>query len=250
MTTRLSQCSAEMSFAMIAGKTFRDAGFMLEGDGFCVPYAKRYLSVLSSLLDEWKREKKTHASITGVLSTARASGLLQGQCDMLVDRLSAALTAVGGQADNAIFSKMNEVMAFYTAAGLWCPKRFLSQRQRPTWQGVFDGAVEVLSSLKGLSIPNLKTLLLSELPVLQRLASERENTTYFDSPAQLWMWWLGIRSEVPTWFGVARFLVLMQPTSAAIERFYSLVKANTSSRQTAEAEETFAVRTMILFNLP
>ena len=71
---------------------------------------------------------------------------------------------------------------------------------------------------------------------------------YEDTPAELWMWWRRIRSDVPTWFAIARFLVLMQPTSAAIERFYSLVKANTSDRQGSEAEETFAVRAMALFN--
>ncbi len=84
--------------------------------------------------------------------------------------------------------------------------------------------------------------------MLQRLAGERLNTVYNDIPAELWMWWRRIAVDVPTWFEVAKILVLMQPTSAAIERFYSIVKANTSSRQSAEAEETFATRTMVLYN--
>ncbi len=240
--------TAEMNFAIIAGQSFHDAGFMLECDGFCAPYAKRYLSVAQSMLSEWSAQKKLHISITSVVAVARAGGLLQGQCDALVDRLSETLLAVQGQADSAIFKKMEFMMPFYTAAGLFCPKRLLVAMSRADWPAVFDAAVEQFGALKGMAIANLKTVLTAELVVLQRLAGERLDIVYEDTPAELWMWWRRIGQDVPNWFAVAKILVLMQPTSAAIERFYSIVKANTSSRQVAESEETFAVRSMVLYN--
>lgn len=240
--------TAEMNFVVIAGQTFHEAGFMLEGDGFCLPYAKRYLSVTQTLLAEWLAQKTAHISVTSVVDVARQNGLLIGQCEMLTNRLGAALQAVHTQASNAIFKKMDNLMPFYTAAGLFCPKRLVVQMRRADWPTVFDAAVEQFVGLKGVTVPNLRTLLTAELVVLQRLAAERLNTVYEDIPAELWMWWRRIRDDVPTWFLVAKVLVLMQPTSAAVERFYSIVKANTSARQVAEAEETFACRTMVLYN--
>ena len=54
--------------------------------------------------------------------------------------------------------------------------------------------------------------------------------------------------KLPSWFAVAYVLMLMQPSSASIERFFATVKANTSAQQNGESHETLAVRCMCLYN--
>jgi hypothetical protein len=240
--------TAELNFALIAGKTFHDGGFILEGDGFCAPYAKRFLSMIQRLFLEWTNTGKDHVSITSVVNTARLNGLMQGDCNRLVDRFHLALVAMKQQADAAIFSRMADVLPFFSAAGLFCPHRLVEMSKRAEFAQSFDESVRVFAGLKGLRVQNLGTLLTSELPEMLKLSSARIAEDYFDSPAELWLWWRRIREKVPTWFSVACLLVLLQPTSAVIERFFSLVKANTSGQQGAVAEDTFAIRCMCLFN--
>lgn len=68
------------------------------------------------------------------------------------------------------------------------------------------------------------------------------------TPSDLWEFWRSIRANVPAWFKVASVLVLIQPSSCGIERFFSLVKANTSEEQNGEHGRTLAVRSMLLYN--
>jgi hypothetical protein len=166
--------TAELNFALIAGKTFRDGGFLLEGDGFCAPYAKRFLSMIQRQFQEWSRDGKNHVSISSVVANARLQGLLQGDCDCLVEFVPSALVAMKHQADNAIFSRMADVLPFFAAAGLFCPRRLIEMVKRQEWNQSFSEAVEVFESLKGFRVANLNTLLTAELPTLLKLASERE----------------------------------------------------------------------------
>jgi hypothetical protein len=88
---------------------------------------------------------------------------------------------------------------------------------------------------------------LFETEVRNRLAVYGEQPS-LDTPSQLWMWWRGLRLKLPSWFAVASVLILMQPSSAAIERFFATVKANTSAQQNSESHETMALRCMCLYN--
>jgi len=53
---------------------------------------------------------------------------------------------------------------------------------------------------------------------------------------------------VSTWSSFAQIAVLHQPSSAAIERFFSVYKGMTSAQQVKEDEETSLVRAMLRFN--
>lgn len=70
--------------------------------------------------------------------------------------------------------------------------------KRQEWNQSFVEAAQVFEGLKGFRIANLNTLLIAELPALMKLASERVVEQYFDSPTELWFWWLRIQSKVPT----------------------------------------------------
>jgi hypothetical protein len=71
-----------------------------------------------------------------------------------------------------------------------------------------------------------------------------------DSPSGLWMWWRSIKNSLPSWYTIAKVLVLLQPSSASIERFFALLKANSSAQQNNESREILAARSMALYNQP
>jgi hypothetical protein len=51
-------------------------------------------------------------------------------------------------------------------------------------------------------------------------------------------WWTAIESLTSVSFPSGQILVLIQPSSAVIERFFSVVKANTSEKQGSEIDDT------------
>ena len=67
-----------------------------------------------------------------------------------------------------------------------------------------------------------------------------------DQPGQLWEWWWAQRANagLVSWFQLALRAVLIQPSSAAIERFFSVIKGATSAQQAGEGEDTLETRAL------
>jgi hypothetical protein len=71
-------------------------------------------------------------------------------------------------------------------------------------------------------------------------------TSPSEQPQKLWEWWWSMRYEesLSQWSLLARIAVLHQPSSAVIERFFSVYKGMTSSQQFGEDEETSLTRAL------
>ncbi len=71
-----------------------------------------------------------------------------------------------------------------------------------------------------------------------------------EQPAKLWEWWWSRRDEeeFSQWCLLARIAVLHQPSSAVIERFFSVYKGMTSTQQCAEDPETSMLRAYARYN--
>ena len=71
-----------------------------------------------------------------------------------------------------------------------------------------------------------------------------------EQPAKLWEWWWGLKDEkgVSDWAMFAQVAVLHQPSSAVIERFFSVYKGMTSEQQGKESEQTSLVRAQLRYN--
>lgn len=98
----------------------------------------------------------------------------------------------------------------------------------------------------------IETNVAAEYTAYLRLVGSRiekmKNSSDGENPTILWEWWREISHEVPNLFMIAKVLILAQPSSAAIKRFYAKVKANTDATQGSESSETFFGRTMALYN--
>ena len=111
--------------------------------------------------------------------------------------------------------------------------------------------VDVLTGLKGFTSATMQVLI-QELPQLRHLAGLKApllaNIPVKEQPNDLWNWWWMQQDALPNWFKLAKVAVLHQPSSAAIERFFPLIKGSTCKPQAAEDDDTIEARSMCRAN--
>ncbi len=242
---------AELLFCKTFGKAFHDASFELEGDGFCIPLVNKHLVLVAKLQQEVRQDRRLFRMITESVAVAVRDGLPNGATDPFVELLHSAADAVLNHFDNAVMRKMKAVLPLYQAASLLDPHRFQVEYNKRDFAAKRPAFLDLLAGLKcvpahvrfGLDAE----MVLYETEVRNRLAELAERPS-LDTPSQLWMWWRGLRLKLPSFFAVASVLILMQPSSASIERFFATVKANTSAQQNGESHESLALRSMCLYN--
>ena len=252
---------AQMHFCIAAGQIFRDMGVLLEGDGFCLPFVHKHVSAAQDFYAMFPRLNRAQAAqhhlIAPIVDPLR---LLRGHDARVADlptTLYDVASAVAVHADSSILQGMASILPLYRAGSLLHPLRFLAEANRADFRPYLITAIEQLTSLKGIKaadVTQLKVDLNAQLIAYQRACRDRARhlaaAPQEDTPPALWTWWVSVRMDVPAWFSVAKILVLLQPTSAAIERFFSYVKANTSPLQHNESREVFAARCMSIYNDP
>lgn len=251
---------AQMQFCIAAGQIFRDMGVMLEGDGFCLPFVHKHISAAQDFYAMWPRvgraEAAQHHMIAPIYTELRESR----RNDALVEALPFTLYDVGSavavHADSAVLQGMSSLLPLYRAGSLLHPLRFLAETERPRFKEYLAAAIDVLTALKGVKGEVLQLKIDLNAQIISYQQACREHARHLqaapkeDTPPLLWTWWVSISAVVPAWFSIAQILVLLQPTSAAIERFFSLVKANTSPLQNKESTATFVARCMTIYNHP
>lgn len=259
MSSTWSSCSMlreQMTFCRTFGQIFHDAGQTLEGDGFCLSFVQGFLSTILELKDRMRRARHDDILIIdackcGAPSKTRRQDVLECQ-----ELLSKAAEDVFVQFDRAILNEMKTNLPLFQAAGLFNPNRFLVEAAKPAANEAILGLFDTLLTLKGLRLPSveLRNKLAAELVVYTRLCKQFQQERFNSpnqlplSPSDVWNWWRAIRTEVPGWFEVAKVLILLQPSSACIERFFSVVKANSSDQQALEHFQTLAYRSMAIYN--
>jgi hypothetical protein len=251
--------AAKMEFCITAGQVFRDMSLFLEGDGFCFPFVQKHIRLVETFYALWPRIRRPtaaqHALIAPIVNRLRESLPRDASVDDLAFKLFDAGAAAALHADSAILTGMADLLPLYRAGGLFHPLQFMSEAERPDFQQCLTTAIGVLTSLKSIdhgSVQMLRLDLHAQILTYQQVCRDRarhlQANPKEDTPPNHWSWRLSIRADAPAWFSVAEILVLLQPTSGAIERFFSLVKASTSALQNNEAPEVFAARCMCLYN--
>jgi hypothetical protein len=109
-----------------------------------------------------------------------------------------------------------------------------------------------LASMKGLNGgKTLASELAAEASLMMDLSKEHATVLQqhpaHDTPDGLLVWWKSIQLRAP-FFSVVKILVLIQPSSAVVERVFSVIKGGTSKQQNREYPETFEGRVLALCN--
>jgi len=143
-------------------------------------------------------------------------------------------------------------LPLFDAAQLFHPHRFMSESLNPSFQASLLQCLGYLVMLKGVRGVVTVSQLSGEFLEFQRQIRVRklhldlhaeENTPVF-----LWLWLRSLNLVVPSWYHVATILLLMQPSSATIERLFALLKAHTNGTQNQEKEATQETRALLLYN--
>jgi hypothetical protein len=244
-----SKFDAEVEALLFLGKEFRDATLLLEGDGFCLPFVENILRTLNEKLSLLKRERQHHAFVQKQWRDLQAKQAPLSTAQAHVSTFLGVVDALSEHFERAILREMAPVLPLYRAAAFFHPVMFKRLRSKQGFGQDFNDAVRLLSSFKGM--PSYDTLSLGvhqELPAYTNACEGQSAHLALypeqDTPTYLWDWWKSLRTQVPHFWSIASILVLMQPSSAFIERFFSVLKGNTSALQSSEAPETIQGRSM------
>lgn len=243
----------QLRILLAFGKQFRDAGTLLEGDGFVLPYVSSTLRASRDLMEAVSHEKERHALFADLHRRCREYGLITGAADFAVTKLVPIVLAGMDKFRHSIWAKLGDHFALYDAAALFHPMEFLHNGSEGM-ASVLGKACEALSCIKGLprQSSDIRLKLVMELEVYKKAASKFRDAFLAKpedhDPHTLWEWWKAQRVLLPAWFEVACKLVLIMPSSAVVERFFSVIKSQTSEQQGSEYEATFVGRCKALFN--
>ena len=126
-------------------------------------------------------------------------------------------------------------LAAFKAARLFLPQKV--QQMQPDIL-----SVDSLASFPFLNIPSILSALKAELP--QYVASTEDLAASYD-PLR---WWKENESVLPTWATCARKVLVVQPSSAAAERVFSLLKSSFSERQGQSLQDYLETSLMLQYN--
>ena len=106
--------------------------------------------------------------------------------------------------------------------------------------------VEAINALKSFPFLNSKTILdglKGELP------SYLAKVTDIDSSIDILQWWNQNESALPCWATAARKVLLVQPSSAASERVFSLLKASFNPQQQSLLQDYIETSLILQYNV-
>ena len=212
----------ELATVIDAGEPFVKATYVLEGDG---PLAFNCHEIVSTLFVGIHVEHYPNLlAVAEVVSNGRPT-LKQQWIDY-----GKACVAPGFQYFNAKFSASGELsdsMAAFKAARLLWPQKMLEMQ--PTSQDI-----QAFPFLKG-SVQSLK----QEFPTyIAKAADLEENVTPLN-------WW---KDHSPCWSEAAEKVLLVQPSSAAAERVFSLLQNSFGSFQDAALADYIQASIMLQYN--
>ncbi len=245
----------ELRAVLSFGKLFRDYCELLEGDGFVLPYLAQCLRTLRHLCRDVMDQQLKHPLFAEIAKSAQDAGLSPGYVEALMRKIRPVVGACLDHFKVNVWEKITpDRMELFDAVAIFHPLVFLEKSVDPKWGDTLVTHCERLSNVKGIPrmAKDFRMDLIREQPVYtteaQKFKASIAAEPQLDKPKRVWQWWREVREKLPSWFAIAKILVLIQPSSAIAERFYSIVKSSTSEQQNAEYADTFKGRCMALFN--
>lgn len=219
----------ELAAVIDAGEPIVKATYNLEGDG---PLAFNCYEILSTLAAEIHVQHYPNLHAVAQKLSGGSSSLEQ----QLVDYGKACI-APGLQYFHSKFSitgELGESVAAFKAARLIWPQKMAEMQ--PNSQDI--DAMQAFPFLKGTTLVNLK----QELPAYLAKAAD------LDQDADPLHWWKKHSNDLPSWSAAAKNILLVQPSSAAAERVFSLLQNSFRSFQDASLADYIQASLMLQYN--
>ena len=216
----------ELAVTINAAMPFVRATYELEGDG---PLALSCYETISAL-NAFARQAH-YPNLTSVASTLSA-GNARMESDLLQHARSCVQPGISYYFQQLITS-MKEPLEAFKGARLLSPSKL--NEMNPS-----SDAVDSLASFPCLSsmIPALK----EELPLY--IAAVEDIDPSYDPL----LFWKRHESHLPNWSKAARIVLLVQPSSAASERIFSLLRNSFGERQHSALQDYIEASLMLQYN--
>ncbi len=258
----------ELQFMTLLGEPLAKAAYFLEGDGFLAPYAFSRLNTLNTILLHVGSmdtvEDNEYLTSMRDFANRNPGGFMRNVHEDVISEVWRTRTALVEYWKENVWKEMRLDILLFKGFSVLDPIQLATMSNAEVvdrLNGLREGE-EVISGnnpfrrfrgVKGFN-ENIQTTLIAQLPAY-RLAAEAFAPTLValkatEQPARLWEWWWSLRDEeeFSQWCLLARIAVLHQPSSAVIERFFSVYKGMTSTQQCAEDAETSLVRAQARYN--
>jgi hypothetical protein len=259
----------ELQFMVLLGEPLAQAAYFLEGDSFLAPFTFSRLNWLNDLLLRVEQAHVTEDNeyLRGMRAFANRhpGDLYQNVHEDIINEVWRTRMVLVGYWKDSVWKEMQPDIQLFRGFSVLDPLQLVSlsnaevlDRLNGLREGedVVTGKNQQFRRFKGVKgfNENVQQALFAQLPHY-RLAAEAIRpvlamTSPSEQPQKLWEWWWSMRNEesLSQWSLLARIAVLHQPSSAVIERFFSVYKGMTSSQQFGEDEETSLTRALTRYN--
>jgi hAT family protein len=226
----------ELALQMDFGKIITETIYFLEGDGFLIIYAydklkfiEAHIKNLTNVKDQVNL-KNTYAAASELCAKKNnreleAKKLIQ----KTVNKMQPVLTYLQEQ-----FTTLAPQMNLFKAAKLFSP---LYVASRPLDTNDVDD-LKVISYFTDDKVRSLK----EEFAKYHTLAAQC--ATNFDPLT----WWSNVSGDLPAWSAACRVIILYQPSSAAAERVFSMLRKGINENQLSSLEDYQTCSIMLGYN--
>ncbi len=258
----------ELQFMAQLGEPLAQAAYFLEGDSFLAPFAFSRLSALNDLILGVARadaaEDNAYIVAMRAFSTRNPGELARHVHDDVIGEVWRTRTVLAEYWKENVWNDMRFDIDLFKGFSVLDPLQLatMSDAEVVSRLNGLREAEEVVSGknasrrfkgVKGFN-ENVQATLFAQLWEYRNAAEAVRPvlamTSPSEQPGKLWEWWWSMRNEeaMSQWSLLARIAVLHQPSSAVIERFFSMFKGMTSTQQCREDEETSLVRAQARYN--
>ena len=130
---------------------------------------------------------------------------------------------------------LRESLAAFKAARLFVPHRLVEMEANVN-------SVDSLAAFPFLNKPSVIESLKTELPTYLSLAQDVAPTV------ETLNWWKGHKEDLPSWSGAFEDVLLVQPSSAASERVFSILKVSFGPQQDHSLQDYIEASLLLQFN--
>ena len=231
------------------GKTFVTATYSLEGDGPLVVDAYEKIETVRAAI--WAGHtpnvnavarrlcnSSDRSLLLGVFRPSRSRGSTSTSQALQQNIIQYATACVQPGLDyfNKMFdSNLKDTLMAFKAARYFSPLRLKD----------IQPDAQALNSVKAFPFLDSETIMDG---LKQELPSYQAKVMDLDPAIDILQWWHQNERDLPCWAAAARKVFLVQPSSAASERVFSLLKSSFSSQQQNSLQDYIEVSLMLQYN--
>ena len=223
---RKAHLMVELAVTIDAGMPFVKATYNLEGDGSLALTCYESISALNVAA------RQAHYPNLAAVASQISSGNPRKENELLQHAKSCVQPGIS-YFFQQLTTSMREPLAAFKAARLFSPSK-LSEMNPSV------AALDSLTSFPFLSpaLPNLK----AEFPLYAAAAED------IDPSSDPLLFWERHESDLPNWSRAAKQVLLVQPSSAASERVFSLLRNSFGERQNSALQDYIEAFLMLQYN--